>query len=54
MFSYFAKKCSYVTVHRLESVGIPLKFKVVIARPKVMQALYDVEEAYPNIGRSML
>ncbi|MCJ1421768.1 hypothetical protein MMC32_008135 [Xylographa parallela] len=36
------------------SVGIPLKFKAVIASPKVMQALYDVEEVYPKLGRSML
>ncbi|KAK9427262.1 hypothetical protein V1505DRAFT_53790 [Lipomyces doorenjongii] len=34
--------------------GVPLRFETVIGSPKVMQTLFDVEAAYPRVGRSML
>jgi hypothetical protein len=37
-----------------EAFGIPLKFKQVIAEPKVMKALWALEESHPRAGRSML
>ncbi|KAL7941061.1 hypothetical protein V8C42DRAFT_200785 [Trichoderma barbatum] len=37
-----------------ESFGIPLEFKQVIAEPKVMKALWALEESHPRVGRSML
>lgn len=36
-----------------EAFGIPLEFERVIARPKVMDTLLAVEDAYPHLGRSM-
>ena len=37
-----------------KSYGIPLTFVEVIGSPKVMNTLYEVEEKYPHIGRSMV
>lgn len=37
-----------------EAFGIPLTFDRVIGKPKVMDALIEVEETYPHVGRSML
>lgn len=37
-----------------QDFGIPLEFVEVIGEPKVMNALYKVEERYPRVGRSML
>ncbi|KAK4901578.1 hypothetical protein LTR27_001350 [Elasticomyces elasticus] len=37
-----------------EAFGVPLIFDNVIGKPKVMETLYAVEEAYPHVGRSML
>ena len=39
---------------RPEAFGIPLKFERVIGKSKVMDTLFEVEEAYPKLGRSML
>lgn len=37
-----------------KAYGIPLEFVEVIGEPKVMKALYKVEDNYPRLGRSML
>jgi len=37
-----------------KSFGVPLNFKTVIGKPKVMDTLFEVEETYPRLGRSML
>ena len=37
-----------------EAFGVPLIFDNVIGKPKVMDTLFAVEEAYPHVGRSML
>jgi hypothetical protein len=37
-----------------EAFGVPLIFDGVIGKPKVMDTLFAVEEAYPRVGRSML
>ena len=37
-----------------KAFGVPLKYQTVIGKPKVMDTLFDVEEAYPGLGRSML
>ena len=36
-----------------EAFGVPLEFEAVIGKPKVMDTLFAVEEAYPCMGRSM-
>lgn len=37
-----------------EAFGVPLEFVEVIGEPKVMSTLFEVEERYPRLGRSML
>ncbi|KAF7557284.1 hypothetical protein G7Z17_g771 [Cylindrodendrum hubeiense] len=37
-----------------KDLGVPLEFEKVIGKPKVMDALFEVEEEYPHVGRSML
>lgn len=39
---------------RPENFGIPLSFERVFGEAKVMKTLFDVEDAYPRIGLSML
>jgi hypothetical protein len=34
--------------------GVPLIFVGVIGKPRIMDTLFEVEEAYPRVGRSML
>ncbi|MCJ1306684.1 hypothetical protein MMC25_000327 [Agyrium rufum] len=36
-----------------EAFGVPLVFERVIAKPTIMDTLFAVEEAYPDVGRSM-
>jgi hypothetical protein len=42
------------SARRPESFGIPLEFVTVFGRSKVMQTLFEVEEHYPALGRSMV
>ena len=42
-----------VTWRTPEAYGVPLKFREVIGKATVMKTLYAVEEAYPQVGRSM-
>lgn len=37
-----------------EKLGVPLEFVRVIGKPKVMDALFEVEEQHPRVGRAML
>ncbi|TFB04638.1 hypothetical protein CCMA1212_004131 [Trichoderma ghanense] len=34
--------------------GVPLEFVEVIGKPKVMEALFEVEDRYPRLGKSIL
>ncbi|KAF5699217.1 hypothetical protein FMUND_14859 [Fusarium mundagurra] len=37
-----------------EAFGVPLEFVEVMGKPKVMDTLFEVEECYPRLGKSML
>ena len=39
---------------RPEALGVPLKYRGVVARPKVMDTLLAVEAEYPKLGRNLL
>jgi len=43
-----------VTWRTPEAYGVPLTYKEVIGGVKVMDTLFQVEEAYPHVGRNML
>ncbi|KAE8349588.1 hypothetical protein BDV28DRAFT_58515 [Aspergillus coremiiformis] len=50
----FHNLCVTDATRKPEEAGVPLMFETVIGHPKVMDTLFEVEEKYPRLGRSML